>query len=172
MLTRMLSRLRIPILLVLLAFGVFMWWWNRPERVVARRVAGLFEAANVPADMGNIGRGTRGGALEPFLAKSITFEGPDGPTEQIDGPQPKDYIMGAYSQVATACRSASVQDVQVEDVTVNGEEADVTATVDAVIEMPDGTKPVDGIEHLEMKWLKQDGKWVLSRAKWRETGRK
>ncbi len=168
----MLRRLLVPILALLVAFGAFMWWWNRPERVVARRVAGLFEATNVPADLSNIGRQTRGGALEPYLAKSVTFDGPEGPTEQLEGSQPKDYIMGAFSQVAIACRSASVQDVKVEDVTVNGEEADVTATIDAVIEMPDGTKPVDGIEHLEMKWLKQEGKWVLSRAKWRESGRK
>ncbi len=82
MLRGMLRRLLVPILLVLLAFGVYMWWRNQPERVVARRVESLFEAANVPADMSNIGRGTCGSAIEPYLAKNITFEGPDGPTER------------------------------------------------------------------------------------------
>lgn len=172
MLRGMLRRLLVPILLVLLAFGVYMWWRNQPERVVARRVESLFEAANVPADMSNIGRGTRGSAIEPYLAKNITFEGPDGPTERLDGPQSRDFVTGSYSYAATNCRSATVQDIEVEDVTVNGEEADVKATVDAVIEMPDGDRPVDGLQHLEMKWIKQDGDWKLSRAKWRETGRK
>lgn len=172
MLRSMLRRFLVPILLVLLAFGVFLWWWNLPERVVARRVKGLFEAANVPADMSNIGRAARGSSLEPYLAKNITFEGPEGPTERIEGPQSRDFIMNSYSYAATACRSATVEDIEVEEVTVNGDEADVKATIDAVIEMPDGDKPVDGIQHLEMKWIKQDGNWKLSRAKWRESGRK
>jgi hypothetical protein len=164
-------RLLIPILVLLALLGSFAWWWFRPERVVSRRVAGLFEAANVSADSGNITRSTRGTALEPFLAATITFEGPDGPTEEVEGPQKREDIVAMYTALAKFCRSASIQDLEIESVEITGDEALVKATVDAVIELQNDEQPVNGIQHLDMTWLKEDGVWRLSRAKWNETGR-
>jgi hypothetical protein len=164
-------RLLAPLLVLLVVLAGFGWWWTRPERVVARRVADLFEAANVPADSGNITRSTRGTALEPFLADTITFEGPKGPTDEVEGPQRREDIITMYTALAKFCRSASVEDLTVESVEVSGDEALVRATVDAVIELQNEERPVDGIQHLDMTWLKQEGKWRLSRAKWNETGR-
>ncbi|MCW1915693.1 hypothetical protein OJ996_19055 [Luteolibacter sp. GHJ8] len=164
-------RLLVPIVVLLVLLGAFGWWWTRPERVIARRVSGLFEAVNVPADSGNITRSTRGSALEPFLADTITFEGPKGPTDEVEGPQRREDIVTMYTALSKFCKSATIQDIVVESVEVTGDEALVKATVDAVIELQNEERPVDGIQHLDMTWLKQEGSWRLSRAKWNETGR-
>ena len=162
----------VPIVILLIVAAAFAWWWNRPERVIARRVASLFEAANIPGDMSPIGRGTRGEALVPFLAKKISFKGPNAASlGDEDEPKTREEVSSLYSWVATACRSATVQDLKVEDVTVSGDEATVNATIDALIEMPNQERPVDGIQHLEMTWAKEEGKWKMSGAKWRETPR-
>lgn len=164
-------RFLVPIVVLLVLLGAFAWWWTRPGRVVSRRVAGLFEAANITADSGNITRSTRGTALEPFLADTITFEGPDGPTDEVDGPQKRDDIVAMYTGLAKFCRSATIQDLAIETIEITGDEAFVKATVDAVIELPNDERPVDGIQHLDMTWRKQEGVWRMSRAKWNETGR-
>lgn len=164
-------RLLVPIVILLVLLGAFGWWWTRPERVIARRVSGLFEAVNVPADSGNITRSTRGSALEPYLADTITFEGPKGPTDEVEGPQRREDIVTMYTALSKFCKSATIQDIVVESVEVTGDEALVKATVDAVIELQNEERPVDGIQHLDMTWLKQEGSWRLSRAKWNETGR-
>jgi hypothetical protein len=164
-------RFLVPILVLLVILGAFAWWWLRPERVVSRRVAGLFEAANVAADAGNLTRSTRGTALEPYLAATITFEGPDGPTDEVEGPQKREDIVGMYTALAKFCRSATVQDLEIESVEITGDEAIVKATVDAEIELPNAEFPVNGIQHLDMTWQKEEGVWRMSRAKWNETGR-
>lgn len=157
--------------MTLLLAGAFFWWWNQPERVVARRVVSLFESAEVAADAGNIHRGTRGSAIEGYLAPNITFEGPEGPTEEVDGPQSRSSVVSMYAALAKFCRRVSLQEPEIDEVTVNGEEAQVKARIDAVIELPGDKSPVDGIQHLDLTWRKIDGKWLLSAAKWRETGR-
>lgn len=164
-------RLLVPLLIILVLGGAFFWWWTRPERVVARRTADLFEAANVPADAGNITRSTRGTAIEGFLAPRITFEGPDGPTDEVEGPQPRDRVATMYAALAKFCRSATIQDLQIESVTVNGEEAQVIATADAVIDLPNDERPVDGIQNFDLTWRKIEGKWLMEKAKWSESPR-
>ena len=165
-------RLLLPVILLLIASVIFAWWWNQPERVIARRLADLFEAANFPADMSNIGRGTRGSAIEPFLAMNVAFEAPGGEAEQLEDLGSRDSITNAYSFVATNFRSGTTQDLEVQEVTVSGEEAEVKATIDAVVETNNQQRPVDGIQHFDMTWKKEDGKWKLSRAKWTEGPRK
>jgi hypothetical protein len=164
-------RLAVPLLVAILLAGTFAWWFNQPEKVVARRVAGLFEAAAVEADAGNLTRSTRGTAIEPFLAPNISFQGPDGPTEEIDGPQPRDYVVNSYTALARHCRLVSLEKPEFGAITINGDEAKVDVKVDAVIELPNEERPVDGIQHLAMTWRKIDGKWRLSAAQWHETGR-
>lgn len=168
---RPMRRLTLPLLVVILAAGVFAWWTNQPEKVVARRVTGLFEAATVEADAGNVTRGTRGNAIEGFLAPNITFEGPEGATDEIAGPQSRDFVVSTYTALAKYCRLVSLKKPEFGNITINGDEATVEAKVDALIELPNEERPVDGIQHLSMKWRKIEGKWRLAAAQWHETGR-
>jgi hypothetical protein len=167
----MIRRYVIPLFLLLLLGGAFGWWWYQPERVLARRVAGLFDAANVATDDGNITRSTRGNAIEPYLAPNLSFEGPDGATDEIDGPQSRSSVVSLFSYLAKACRRISIKPPEIDRMAITGEEAVVEARIDAVIELANERSPVDGIQHLTMTWRKVDGKWVLATTRWRETGR-
>lgn len=164
-------RYLIPLSLLFLLGGAFGWWWYQPERVLARRVAGLFDAANVATDDGNITRSTRGNAIEPYLAPNLTFEGPDGATDEIDGLQSRSSVVSLYSYLAKACRRISIKAPEIDRIAITGEEAVVEARIDAVIELANERSPVDGIQHLTMTWRKIDGKWVLASSRWKETGR-
>jgi hypothetical protein len=164
-------RYLIPLSLLLLLGGAFGWWWYQPERVLARRVAGLFAAANVATDDGNITRSTRGNAIEPYLAPNLTFDGPDGATDEIDGPQSRSSVVSLFSYLAKECRRISIKPPEIDRIAITGEEAAVEARIDAVIELANERSPVDGIQHLTMTWRKIDGKWVLAATRWKETGR-
>ncbi len=164
-------RLVIPLLAVILLAAAFAWWWNQPGKVVARRVVGLFEAASVEVDAGNLTRSTRGNAIEGFLAPNITFAGPEDTTDEIAGPQSRDFVVNTYTALAKYCRLVSLQKPEFGNITINGDEATVEAKVDAVIELPNEERPVDGIQHLAMTWKKIEGTWRLAAARWHETGR-
>ena len=164
-------RLLVTITAFLVLAGAFAWWWSRPERVVSRRVAGLFDSAEVGADAGNVTRSTRGTAIEGYLAPRITFEGPEGPTEEVEGSRRREDIVTMYGALARFSHEISLRDLDIQSVTVSGDQADVTATLDAVIALPNEERPVDGIQNLSLSWRKIDGKWLLERAKWSESGR-
>ena len=164
-------RLLVPLLIFLVAAGAFGWWWYQPEKVIARRTAALFESANVAPDSGSIAKGTRGAAIEGYLAPTITFEGPEGPTEEVAGPQKRDQIVSMYSALASICKQATIQDLEIQSVDVTGETAQVAATADAIIELPNDERPVDGLQHFQLGWRKIEGKWLLESAKWKETAR-
>jgi hypothetical protein len=168
---RDMRRLLAPLALLLVLAGAFAWWWNRPERVVARRIAGLFEAAAVEPDAGNITRSTRGNAIEGFLAPNVAIGGPEGVEEYVDGPQSRSSLTSNYTLAAKNCRQISFQDLEVEEVSISGETAQAKAQVDAIVELTNSERPADGILHLDMDWAKIEGKWVLSSVVWKETSR-
>ena len=164
-------RFLLPLVLLLVLGGGFGAWWYQPEKVLARRVAGLFSAANVSTGDGNLTRSTRGNAIEPFLAPSITFDGPDGPTEEVDGPQSRSSIVSLFSYLARECRRIEIEAPEFERIAITGDDATVEARSKAVIDLPNNQRPVDGIQHLVMTWRKLDGKWRLAAVRWHETAR-
>ena len=164
-------RYLLPLVLLLALGGGFGWWWYQPEKVLARRVAGLFSAANVSTGDGNLTRATRGDAIEPFLAPNITFDGPDGPTDEIEGPQSRSSIISLFSSLARYCRQIEIADPDIDSIAITGDEATVEARAKAVIDLPDNQRPVEGIQHLVMTWRKIDGKWRLAAVRWHETAR-
>ncbi|WP_193213074.1 nuclear transport factor 2 family protein [Luteolibacter marinus] len=164
-------RALLPLIIVALLAGSFTWWWTRPERVIARRVTGLFQSAVVEAGSGTVSRGLKGAAIEGYLAPDITFSSPQGPTEEIDGLQSRDTVTALYASLAKYCRRVSLETPEIGSIVIDGDKATVQASVDAVIELPDETRPVDGIQELTMDWRKIEGKWRMAAAEWRETGR-
>ena len=164
-------RLFAPLALLLVLAGAFAWWWYQPERVVARRIASLFDAAEVEAESNNITRSTRGNAIEGFLAPNVAIRGPEEMDEYVEGPQSRSSITANYTFAAKNCRQISFEALEVEEVTVSGETARAKARVDAIVELTNGDRPADGILHLDMEWRKTDGDWVLSSVGWKETPR-
>lgn len=164
-------RLFVPLLVLLVLAGSFGWWWYQPERVVARRIVSLFEAAEVEDTASDLSRTTRGSAIEGFLAPNVTIRGTEETEEYLDGPQSRDSLVANYTLAAKNCRRISFEPPEVDEVTVTGETAHAKARVDAIVELNNNERPADGILHLDMEWKKIDGKWVLSSVSWTETGR-
>lgn len=164
-------RVIFPILLIIVLLSAFGWWWYQPDRVVARRVSGLFQSANVAADSGTITRGLRGNAIEGYLGPDIIFEAPRRQADEFDGPQSRDTVVAMYTSLAKYCRQVVLQRPEIDDISIDGETATVQARIDALIELPNAYTPVDGIQHMTMEWRKIDRKWCLVRAKWNETRR-
>jgi len=164
-------RLLVPLLLLLVLAGGFGWWWYQPERVVARRIVSLFEAAEVEDTASEISRTTRGSAIEGFLAPNVTIRGTEETQEYIDGPQSRDSLVANYTIVAKNCRRISFEPAEVDEVIITGDTAQTKARVDAIVEASSGQRPADGILNLDMEWKKIDGKWLLSSVGWQETGR-
>jgi hypothetical protein len=162
----------LPPLLLVLALGAgFAAWWLQPERVVARRVAGLFQAATVEADAGNLTRGTRGNALEGLLAPRVLIEGPEDATADYNGPQSRSTLVSLYGYAAKECRRISFEKPVIDRIELHGDQAAVSARVDAVVELPGGRRPADGIQHLTMDWREIDGTWRLGSIRWHESAR-
>jgi len=165
-------RLLVPLLLVLVLLGGFGWWWYQPERVIARRIVALFDAAKVEDTTSEISRTTRGGAIQGFLAPNVTIRGGTEETQEyLDGPQSRDSIVANYTMAAKNCRRISFETPEVDEVTVTGDTAQAKARVDAIVEISNNQRPADGILNLDMEWKKIDGTWVLSSIAWKETAR-
>lgn len=164
-------RLLVPILLLFVLAGAFAWWWNQPERVLARRIAALFEAAEVETDAGNLTRSTRGSAIEGFLAPNVAIRGTEEVAEYVDGPQSRDSLVANYTLVAKNVRQISFEKPGIDEIAITGEAARAKVQVDAIVELANGERPADGMLHLDMEWKKIDGKWLLSSVAWQETGR-
>ena len=165
-------RLFIPFALILLLLaGGFGWWWYQPERVVARRIVALFDAAKVEDTASEISRTTRGGAIEGFLAPNVTIRGTEETQEYLDGPQSRDSLVANYTVAAKNCRRISFEKPEIDEVTVTGDTAQAKARVDTIVEIGNNERPADGILNLDMEWKKIDGKWLLSSVGWQETGR-
>lgn len=163
---------RPALLLLALALGAGLAaWWLQPEKVLARRVAALVRAASVEADAGNLTRGTRGNALEGFLAPHVTLAGPDQAAGDYNGPQSRSSLVSLYSLVAKECRRISLQKPAIDRIERRGDQATVTARVDAVVELPGGSRPADGIQHLTMEWREIDDQWRLAAVRWHEAAR-
>jgi hypothetical protein len=164
-------RLFAPLVLLLVLAGGFGWWWYQPERVVARRIVALFEAAEVEDTASDLSRTTRGSAIEGFLAPNVSIRGTEETEEYLDGPQSRDSLVANYTLAAKNTRRISFEPAEVDEVTVTGETAQAKARVDTIVELSNGDRPADGILHMEMEWKKIDGKWLLSSVSWKETGR-
>ena len=164
-------RLLVPFIILLVLAGGFRWWWYQPERVIARRIVALFDAAKVEDTASEISRATRGSAIEDFLAPNVRINGPEETQEYVDGPQSRDSIVANYTVAAKNCRRISFEKPEIDEVTVSGETAQAKARVDAIVEISNNERPADGILHLDMEWKEIEGEWVLSSVSWKETGR-
>ena len=164
---RLLARLA----LLLALAGGFGLWWFQPEKVLSRRVAGLFAAATVEADTGNLTRATRGDAIGGFLAPAVMVAGPDDAGGEFNCSQSRSTLVSLYGYAAKECRRISLAKPVIDRIDLDGDQAAVHARVDAVVELPDQRRPADGIQHFAMDWRKIDGKWRLSSLRWHEASR-
>lgn len=161
------KRLVPPVAASLAALALFLWWWSRPERVVARQVNGLFEAAEVRAETGSILRGTRAQAVEKYLAPNVRLR---GSVEESRGTFSRSSLSSMYGALARYAKRITIGKPEIDSIVVDGTRATVEARIDAIVEA-DNRRPLDGIQHVTMIWTKGEEGWQLSEASWTESGR-
>lgn len=164
-------RLLLPLVLFLVLAGSFGWWWYQPERVIARRITSLLESAAVEETTSDIARTTRGSAIEGYLAPNVTIHGTDETNEYVEGPQSRDSLVASYTAAARGSRRISFEAPVVEELTLSGDVARAKVSVDTIIELQNGERPVDGMLRLDMEWKKIEKQWVLSSVSGKETAR-
>lgn len=162
------KRLIIPAAVILIAS--FSFWWFSPTQVLKRRTSAFIETANVPAGMGDLGRGARGRHLAGYLAPQIEVDSPQDLAAEVGRRFSRDRASELYSVVARYCRQISINDLAFDSVTVVDDAAEVLFTADAIVELP-GRRPVDGLVVVESRWRKIDGEWRLEAFQWSESPR-
>lgn len=160
----------LPPLIVLILAGLFLNWWFQPENVLKRRVASLFDTAEVPVSMNELSRSSRGPNLTEYLSENVEIGAPDNIDERLRDSYHHDDLAGIYSAVARSCRQISLEEPEFESVEIDGTTARVRLRVDVIVELS-SRRPVDGIQIMDMTWEKPENHWKLSTITWTETGR-
>lgn len=155
---------------LIVALAGSLAFWFSPTQVVKRRVLAMIRTASVPESMPEIARASRGRNLSDYLAPTVRLAGPEHVDEIPQGGIDRSQIAAAYTAAAGMCRFISLEDVEFESIDVLGDSAEVRFTVDAIVQLP-SSRPLDGIQHVELQWSKTDDGWRLTRASWTESGR-
>ncbi|MFC7337214.1 hypothetical protein ACFQY0_08495 [Haloferula chungangensis] len=160
----------LPPLAVLILAGLFLGWWFQPENVLKRRIASLFDTAEVPITMSELSRSSRGPNVAEYLSERIDVGAPDQVDSRLRDSYHHDDLAGIYSAVARRCSQISIEAPTFESIEIDGNTARVRLRVDIIVEFSD-RRPVDGIQVMDMTWEKPENHWQLSSISWTETGR-
>lgn len=148
---------KLAILLVLLAILIpaGMWWFS-PEQVLMRRTKHLMDVMTISEGTGRPLRQAKVFSMNALLAPEVSLSSPEIP--DANGTFDKQEIESAFSWV---CGNAKYSEVRVTDfgeITVEGDRAEVEATIEALLELP-GTRRVDGSYALTIAWVKAEDGW-------------
>ena len=156
------KKILIPIA-VLLLVGFFVWFLS-PVQVVKRRTNKLMNTLTLEQGSGGTGRQFNIMALGNLLAQSVTLETPT--IEQADGDHSRDALTSGFAWIAGQNGSfTKFEVVEFHTVTVDGDRAKVSATVEGVVALST-YRPADGLYEVEFDWNREDDGWRLTRAKW------
>lgn len=164
-------RSKIIIVSVAVALGVaFLIWWMSPTQVLKRRITNLIEEANVPAGMGKLGRNNRGPEVSEYMTEMIDVVPPSGLDDDINHNYDRETVSRYYSALAHYCKEISSKDLEIEEINVNGEMAEIYFRMDLVVDLG-SRRPADGIMVARTTWKKLDGTWLLEFIEWTEEPR-
>jgi hypothetical protein len=164
------KRLLMIVVPVVVLLGGFLIWWSQPAKVVARRVAGLLQAASVEEGTSSLVKGTRGNAVEKYLSDKVTLDGPAADEEEYTH---RDYtrsdLVTNFSMLASAAKSITIKEPVFESIDIDGDTATVQANVEATVDLG-GKQILNGTQKMTLTWVKNPDGWQLSKAAWTETG--
>jgi hypothetical protein len=146
-------------------FGIYTWWYFRPERVVKREVLSLISTLEVPADTGRAARVMKANRVSRFFTQEVQLE---TPFAEANGTLSRNDLESGYS---VAAENASKIIFQPEDdmkIVVDGKSAEVRFHVHAEVSIGRWIKPVNGRYSIEMHWKKTQDGWQISKSSWKE----
>lgn len=159
------KKLILPLLAVAAAI-VFLVWYLSPEQVVKRRTGKLLSTLTLPDDGGKASRQMSALGIGNLIADELTLETPT--IEEANGVHQKVDIESGFGALTRIANFTKFEVVEYHTITINGDEARVNATIEAVVALPT-YRPADGLYEVELDWKKIEDNWRLTRARWQET---
>lgn len=150
--------------IILLAIGSAVWWFS-PTQVIKRRTNGLLNSLSFSAGSGTAYRQAAGYGFSAYLAKTVELDNPSIPL--ANGIFDRATLEMGYSGLANEARESRFDVENFHSVTITGEQAVVTATIEGFVQLPD-YRPADGRYDVEFYWQKEPDNWRLTKAVWRE----
>ena len=160
-------RIALIIILVGMLGGLAIWWFQ-PTQVLKRRTRELLHTLTLPSDEAVANRRTGIYVLNGLLSSQVTFDAPPS-LAQASGEFDRSEIESAYAWLCDQAKQSRCNLRQIHSISLHGDQADVEALIDALIELPDG-RPADGRFECSFHWQLENESWHLTRAKWVEAG--
>ncbi len=156
------KRILIPLVSAVI-LAAFFGWWLSPGEVVKRRTKSLMNTLTIGEGSGAATRHAGNFSLERLIAERLALETPV--YEEASGEYDRTQITSGFSAMAGQAKFTKFRVEEFHSITFAGEEALVSATVEAVVALQE-YRPLDGLYEVEFVWTHGDDGWRLSRMKW------
>ncbi|NJM37151.1 MAG: DUF4440 domain-containing protein [Akkermansiaceae bacterium] len=145
---------------ILVAFG---YWWSSDTQALKRRTQSLLSTLTLESGSGKVTRQMGVYSLEKLLEQQVELITPT--VDQANGTFDRGEMKSAYSWLCNQSNQTRFTLKEIESVSVTGETAQVTFTLNGLVELP-SYRPVDGNFSVTFDWRKSEAGWQLTRAKW------
>ena len=148
--------------------GALAFWWFSPVQVVKRRTETLLETLTLEAGRSKGSRQMGVYSLNALLASEVRLTAPS--MEEANGTFERSEMESAFSWLCEQAKETRFSPMEHYSVRINGDQADVSFSVLALVELP-SYRPADGIYEVTFRWQREDDGWRLAHARWVEAKR-
>jgi len=159
------KKLLIPVAALVATIAVLLWFFSA-EQVLKRRTGKLMSILTMEEAGDRNSRHVNALGLGNLIGDELTLETPT--IEEANGVHQKTEVESGFAGLSRVASFTKFEIVEYHSITINGDEARVTATIEAVVALS-SYRPADGLYEVELDWQKADDGWRLTRAKWQET---
>lgn len=150
-------------LVVFALLGSFAYWWLLPVQVLKRRTEKILHALTLASDSGRANRQTGVYALNAVLSSTVQLDAPT--LSEANGTFDRSEVESAFSWLCQKALQTHFVVEKFHSVTIDGDQADVTFAIDALVELPT-SRPIDGRYEVTFRWQFEHEAWHLTRANW------
>lgn len=145
-----------------LAAGFLVFWFT-PAQVVKRRTESFLKVITLDASENPTRRQLGAYSLNALLAEQVELESTT--IHEANGSFARSQLESAYAWLCQQARQTRFHLVKFQSVTVTGNRAEVSFTVDALVELPN-YRPADGSYQAVFHWHETHDGWRLAKARW------
>ena len=160
-------RIALPLVLLALLGGLAIWWYQ-PVQVLKRRTSKLLHTLTLKPGTDPTGRKMGIYALSALLGPQVEFDAPPA-FSHANGPIERSEAESIFSGLCDQAKHTRFEIGKFHSISITGDQADVTVSMRALIELPD-SRPIDGTYECCFHWQLETDTWHLTRAKWAEVG--
>ncbi|MGC4014058.1 MAG: hypothetical protein QM755_05995 [Luteolibacter sp.] len=157
-------RALIPLVLLLAIAGGLFWWFS-PEQVVKRQTKALLAVFTLEASASQASREVGGVKLTSLLAPHVSIDVPQ--TQEANGSFERGDIESGFHSLCGMAKETRFTLQHFNSVIITGDQATVTATIDAFVDLP-AYRPADGPGEGTFVWKNSKDGWQLTTIVWRE----